>query len=138
MSSEEKVGEIHVRKPGAKKATAKKRSSQRVLSLAEKYKVVKAINSGKKQAQQVAHLFDPPLSQSTVATIVWSKKEIISAYEGGLYKDKCKRMKQLSYPDVEKAQAEWLKKVRSINVTVNGSLLAEQLSYKNFKASNGF
>lgn len=143
MSSEEKVDEIPVRKPGAKKTTVKK-SSRRVLSLEEKHKVVKAINSGKKQSE-VAQLFDPPLSQSTVATIVRSKKEIISAYEGGLYKDKSKRMKQPSYPDVKKALAEWLKKVRSINVAVNGPLLAEkarhfaeQLSYENFKASNGF
>ena len=110
----------------------------------EKYKVLKAINSGKKQAE-VAQRFDPPLSQSTVATIVRSKKEIISAYEAGLYKDKRKRMKQPSYPDVEKALAEWFKKVRSINVPVNGPLLAEkaryfaeQLGYENFKASNGF
>ena len=143
MSSEENVDEIPVRKPGAKKASAKK-SSRRVLSLEEKYKVLKAINSGKKQAE-VAQRFDPPLSQSTVATIVRSKKEIISAYEAGLYKDKRKRMKQPSYPDVEKALAEWFKKVRSINVPVNGPLLAEkaryfaeQLGYENFKASNGF
>ena len=60
---------------------------------------------------------------------------IISDYEGGLYKDKCKRMKQPSYPDVEK---EWLKKVRNINVPVNGPLLAEKLGYDNFKAGNGF
>ena len=139
MSSEENVDEIPVRKPGAKKATAKKKSSRRVLSLEEKYKVLKAINSGKKQAE-VAQRFDPPLSQSTVATIVRSKKEIISAYEAGLYKDKRKRMKQPSYPDVEKALAEWFKKVRSINVPVNGPLLAEkaryfaeQLGYENFK-----
>ena len=85
MSSEEKVNEIPVQKPSAKKATAKKKSGGTVLSLDEKYKVVKVINSGKKQAE-VAQLFDPPLSQSTVATIVRSKKEIISAYEGGLYK----------------------------------------------------
>lgn len=105
---------------------------------------MKAIDSGKKQAE-VAQLFDPPLSQSTAATIVRSKKEIISAYEGGLYKDKHKRMKQPSYPNMEKALVEWLKKVRSINVPVNGPLLAEktryfaeQLGYKNFKASNGF
>ena len=94
MSSEEKVDEIPVWKPGAKKATAKKKSSRRVLSLAEKYKVVKAINIGKKQAE-VAQLFDPPLTQSTVATIVRGKKE-----------DKRHRMKQPSYPDVEKALAE--------------------------------
>ena len=83
MSSKEKVDEIPVWKPGAKKATVKKKSRRRVLSLEEKYKVVKAINSGKKQAE-VAQRFDPPLSQSTVATVVRSKKEIISAYEGGL------------------------------------------------------
>ena len=79
MSSEEKVDEIPVRKPVAKIATAKKKSSRRGLSLEEKYKVVKAINSGKKQAE-VAQLFHPPLSQSTVATIVESKNVIISAY----------------------------------------------------------
>ena len=105
-----KVDEIPVRKPGTKKATAKKKSSRGVLSLEEKYKVVKAINSGKKQAEVAQH-FDPPLSQSTVATIVRSKKEIISAYEGGLYKDKRKKIGQLSYSDVEKALAEWFKKV---------------------------
>ena len=57
--------------------------------------------------------------------------------------DKRKRMKQPSYPDVEKALAEWFKKVRSINVPVNGPHLAEKapyfaekLGYENFKASN--
>lgn len=62
MSRQEKVAETPVWKRGAKKATARKNSSRRVLSLEEKYKVVKAINSGKKQAE-VAQLFDPPLSR---------------------------------------------------------------------------
>ena len=73
-----------------------------------------------------------------------SKKEIVSAYKGGLYKDKRKRMKQPSYPDEENALAEWFNKVRSINVPVNGPLLAEkaryvaeQLGFENFKSSNG-
>ena len=120
MSSEGKVDEIPVQKPGTNKATVKKKkkkkkkkSSRTVLSLEEKYKIVKAINSGKKQAE-FAQRFDPPLSQSTVATLVRRKKEIISAYEGGLYKDKRKRMKEQSHPDVEKALAEWFKKVRSM------------------------
>ena len=56
MSSEEKVDEIPVRKPGAKKATAKKKIGRRVLSLEEKYKIVKAINSGKKQAKVAQRL----------------------------------------------------------------------------------
>ena len=58
MSRQEKVAETPVWKRGPKKATTKKNSSRRVLSLEEKYKVVKAINSGKKQAE-VAHFLTP-------------------------------------------------------------------------------
>ena len=73
------------------------------------------------------------------------KKQIISAYERGLYKDKTNKLKQSSYPDVKKALSEWFHKVRSINVPVTGTLLtekarcfAEHLDHESFKASNGF
>ena len=82
MLSKEKVDEIPVQKPNTKKATRKKKSSQRVLSLEEKYKVVKASNSGKKQAEVAQH-FDPPLSQSTVATIVRSENACTRTSAGG-------------------------------------------------------
>jgi len=49
------------------------------------------------------------------------------------------------YADVDKALAEWFKRVRRINVPVSGPLSAEkalyfakQLGYKDFKASAGF
>ena len=62
-----------------------------------------------------------------------------------MYKDNRKTLKQSTYPDLDKALSEWFRKVRSINVPVNGPLLgekaryfADQLGYENFKASSGF
>ena len=67
-----------------KKNETKKR---RILTLEEKYKLVKAIKNGEKNTV-AAKRFDPPLSQSTISTIMKKKDEIIGAYEGGLYADK--------------------------------------------------
>ena len=77
MSSEERVDEISVRKPGVKKATSKKKSSQRVLTLAEKYKVVKAINCGKKQTE-VAQLFDTEAEKGQSKNILQIPKNILN------------------------------------------------------------
>jgi len=73
------------------------------------------------------------------------KDEIISAYEGGFFTDKRKKMKQATFPDLDKALSEWFRKVRGMNIPVSGTLLqekalyfAQQLGYENFKASNGF
>jgi len=73
------------------------------------------------------------------------KDEIISASEGGLYTDKRKKMKQSTFPDLDKALSEWFRKVRGKNIPVSGPLLqekalyfAQELGYENFKASNGF
>ena len=35
----------------------------------------------------VARRFDPPLSQSTISTIMKKKDDIVSAFDRGLYKD---------------------------------------------------
>ena len=67
--------------PPSKKQETKKR---RILTLEEKYKLVKAIKNGEKNTV-AAKRFDPPLSQSTISTIMKKKDEIIGAYEGGLY-----------------------------------------------------
>ena len=62
-----------------------------------------------------------------------------------MYKANRKTLKQSTYPDLDKALSEWFRKVRSINVPINGPLLgekaryfADQLGYENFKASSGF
>ena len=115
MSSQEKADENPVQGPsssksGESKKPAAKKKTRRVLTLEEKYQVVKALSKGKKQAK-VAELFDLPLPQSTVATVVKNKKQIISASEGGMYKDKRKSLKQSTYPDLEKALSVWFRKV---------------------------
>ena len=91
----------------SKKQETKKR---RVLTLEEKYKLVKAIFNGEKHTV-VAKRFDPPLSQSTISTIMKKKDDINSAFDGGLYKDKQKKMKQSTFPDLNKALSEWFHKV---------------------------
>ena len=94
----------------------------RVLTLSEKYQVWKSISSGKKQTE-AAELFDPPLP------ILKNRKKIVSAYGEGVYKDKCKKMKDLSYPDLDKVLALWLYKVTGLNVAVNGIFLLKMLSF---------
>ncbi|KAK3728507.1 hypothetical protein QZH41_002368 [Actinostola sp. cb2023] len=85
------------KKPGASKRI------RRALTLEDKYKIVKAINDGVRQFE-VAKLFDPPLSQSIVATIAKKKEEITSAYEWGFYKDKRKKLRPSTYryPNLDK------------------------------------
>lgn len=115
-----------------------------VPTLEEKYKLVKAIKNGEKDAV-VAKRFDPPLSQSTISNIMKKKDDIVSAFEGGLYKEKQKKMKQSTFPTLDKVLSEWIRKVQAMNILVSGPLLqekaqyfAEQLGHENFKASNGF
>ena len=144
MSSLEKADENPVPGPSSSKSGSSKKlpakkaqryePCQRVLTVEEKYKVMKALSKGKKHAE-VAQLFDPPLSQLTVATIAKNEKQIISAYEGGMFKSKRK----------DKAPSEWFKKVRDVNASANGPLLAEkaryfakQLDYGNVQANSGF
>ena len=125
----------------SKKQETKKR---RVLTLEEKYKLVKAIRNGEKHTV-VAKRFNPLLSQSTISTIMKKKDDIVRAFEGGLYKEKRKKMKQSTFPDLDKALSGWFRKVRAMNIPVSGPLLqekaqyfAEQLGHENFKSSNGF
>lgn len=101
MSTLEKADENPVPGPSSSKSGSSKKlpakKAQRVLTLEEKYKVVKALSKGKKQAK-VAEFFDPPLSQSTVATMAKNEKQIISAYEGGMYKSRRKMLEESTYP----------------------------------------
>ena len=55
------------------------------------------------------------------------------------------KMMQSYVADVDKALAEWFKRMRAMNIPVSGPLLAEkaryfaeQLGYKDFKARVGF
>ena len=146
-SSNDKIGNVATpsnkqKQPDPKKSTTKRK--RRTLTLEEKYKLISAIRDGAKHVE-AAKLFDPPLSGSTISTILKEKHKIVRAYEEGSYSDKRKKMRQSDYPDLNKALSQWFRTVRSSNVPLSGPLLqekaryfAEQLGYENFKASNGF
>ena len=74
---------------------------------------MKALSKGKEHAK-VAQLFDPPLSQLTVATITKNEKQIISAYEGGMYKSKRKMLEESTYPKWIKHHQNGLKKEETL------------------------
>ena len=131
-------------KIGIVKETGSQEEDSKSLNFGREIPVLsgESTQQGKTQAK-VTELFDPPLPQSTVVTIVKNKKQIITAYKGGVYKDKQNTLKQSTYPDLDKALSEWFTKLSSITVAVNGPLLAEkawyfteQLGYANFKASS--
>lgn len=125
----------------SKKQETKKR---RVLTLEDKYELLKLIGNGEKQSV-VAKRFDPPLSESTTSTIMKGKDDIVRAFEGEyLYKEKRKNMKHSTFPDLEKVLSEWFRKVQAMNISVSTPLLqekaqhfAEHLGHENFKTSNG-
>ena len=147
ISSSNEIGNVVTplnkqKQPDPKKSTTKRK--RRTLTLEEKYKLNSAIKDGTKHVE-AAKLFDPPLSGSTILTILKEKQNIIRAYEEGSYNDKRKKMRQSDYPDVNKAPSQWFRTVRTSNVSLSGPLIqdkaryfAEQLGYENFKASNGF
>ena len=114
------------------------------MTLEETYKLISAIKDGAKHVE-AAKLFDPPLSGSTISTILKEKHKIVRAYEEGSYSAKRKKMRQSDYPDVKKALSQWFRTVLTSNVPLSGPLwqgkaryFAVQLGYENFKASNGF
>ena len=112
------------------------------MTLEETYKLISAIKDGAKHVE-AAKLFDPPLSGSTISTILKEKHKIVRAYEEGSYSAKRKKMRQSDYPDVKKALSQWFRTVLTSNVPLSGPLLqgkagyfAVQLGYENFQASN--
>ena len=78
------------KQPDPKKSTTKRK--RRTLTLEEKYKLISAIRDGAKHVE-AAKLFDPPLSGSTISTILKEKHKIVRAYEEGSYSDKRKKIK---------------------------------------------
>ena len=131
-SSNDKIGNVATpsnkqKQPDPKKSTTKRK--RRTLTLEEKYKLISAIRDGAKHVE-AAKLFDPPLSGSTISTILKEKHKIVRGYEEGSYSDKRKKMRQSDYPDLNKALSQWFRTVRSSNVPLSGPLLQEKARYR--------
>ena len=75
-------------------------------------------NCLQRRLEDFAEIFDPPLPQYIVATILKNKKKIVPACEEGVYNNKCEKKKDPSYPDLDNALAQRL------YVALNGTLLA--------------
>ncbi|KAM7435170.1 hypothetical protein ABFA07_014836 [Porites harrisoni] len=108
IAANDKIGNVatpskNQKEPDPKKSTTKRK--RRTLTLEEKYKLVSAIKDGARNVV-AAKLFDPPLSGSTISTILKEKHKIVRAYEEGSYSDKRKKMRQPDYPDLNKALSQ--------------------------------
>ena len=109
ISSNDKIGNVATpsnkqKQPDPKKSTTKRK--RRALTLEETYKLISAIKDGAKHVE-AAKFFDPPLSGSTISTILKEKHKIVRAYEEGSYSAKRKvKMRQSDCPDVNKALSQ--------------------------------
>ena len=112
------------------------------VSLGEKFKAITDIESGLKPSK-VAEKYDVP--RNTISTWIKKKKEIKSAFSSGEVSLKRKNMRIGQNENLEKALFCWLKKMRTNNLPVNGTVLKEKaityakdLEIEGFNASNGW
>lgn len=110
---------------------------RKVLSVEEKFKVITAIENGKKKAG-VCREFG--LVNSTVQTIWSNREKILSAFEECSLQ--CKRLRKPEWPDIDEALLKWFKQQRSANVPISGPLLkmkatgiGKLLGYQDFVCS---
>lgn len=114
----------------------------KTLSLDEKFKLIKEVESGSKK-KDVAVKYGVPAS--TVSTILKNKETIVTAIENGGVSGSSKRLKKPTYENVDKAVLEWFKLTRRQNLPISGGLIKEKaldfsqkLGLPNFKASTGW
>ena len=108
MTSNDKVENVATPSNKLKQANPKTsytKRKRRTLTLEDKYTLITAIKDSAKHVE-AAKLFDPSLSGSTISTILKEKQKILSAYKGGSYSDKSKKMRQSDYPDLNKALSQ--------------------------------
>ena len=114
-----------------------------MLALAEKVKVIEAMNTGLINIK-IASKFG--CGHTQVANILLNKTAILEAYTNGANADtKYLQAQNCMYPDTDAKVSEFYCEARSKNMPVNGGLLkakalaiAKDLNYKSFSASNGW
>jgi hypothetical protein len=94
---------------------------RQTISLADKQTIIEASKTKPKTADLVKH-FDNKYVYTTIDTILKNKDKILQAIEDGAGEKRAK-LKGAKYPELEEALLNWLKDVRSENVSVDGPLL---------------
>ncbi len=117
---------------------------RKVLTLEEKVKVIRLTEEGK-GSRTVAEIMG--VGKTQVNTIISKKEEILHHWESGSTSSTRKSLtaRRLIYPDLNEKVYDWFTMARAKNYPVTGRclqdqamIIASQLGYGNFTASNGW
>lgn len=112
------------------------------LTVGDKIKIIDEVKKGVKRKKDIASEFGIPAS--TLSTILKDKDKILKAIEEAPCLPRRKRFKASSFPEIEHAMTEWMKRVRDYNLPISGPLIQEKAAEfaKNlgltFQASSGW
>lgn len=116
--------------------------SLKSLTVGDKIKIIEEVKKGVKRKKDIASEFGIPAS--TLSTILKDKDKILKAVEEAPCLPRRKRFKASSFPEIEHAMTEWIKRVRDYNLPISGPLIQEKAAEfaKNlgltFQASSGW
>ncbi|KAL4103570.1 hypothetical protein QTP88_018931 [Uroleucon formosanum] len=116
--------------------------SLKSLTVGDKIKIIEEVKKGVKRKIDIASEFGIPAS--TLSTILKNKDKILKAVEEAPCLPRRKRFKASSFPEIEHAMTEWIKRVEDYNLPISGPLIQEKAAEfaKNlgltFQASSGW
>ncbi|XP_016662746.1 tigger transposable element-derived protein 4-like [Acyrthosiphon pisum] len=116
--------------------------SLKSLTVGDKIKIIEEVKKGVKCKKDIASEFGIPAS--TLSTILKDKDKILKAVEEAPCLPRRKRFKASSFPEIEHAMTEWIKRVRDYNLPISGPLIQVKAAEfaKNlgltFQASSGW
>jgi len=98
--------------------------SLKSLTIGDKIKSIDEIKKGVKRKKYIASEFGIPAS--TLSTKLKDKVEILKAVEKAPCLPRRKRFKTSSFPEIEQAMTEWMKRVRDSNLPFSRPLIQEK------------
>lgn len=112
------------------------------LSLEEKFKLIKEIESGSKK-KKVAEKYGIPAS--TISTILKKRELIMTSLESGTLSGCSKRTKRPKFENIDRAVLDWFAAAKNQDTPISDGILkekamefAKQFGDDNFKASTGW
>ena len=115
----------------------------KTLNICEKIRLIDEVEKGIKKKKIIAAEFEIP--PNTLSSILKHKESIKAAFENGAFVSGRKRLKESSFPKLEKVMLEWFKMVQHQNLPISGPIMlikaeefAKRLNYLNFKCSQGW
>lgn len=98
--------------------------SLKSLTVGDKIKIIEEVKKGVKRKKDIASEFGIPAS--TLSTILKDKDKIFKAVEEAPCLPRRKRFKASSFPEIEHAMIEWMKRVIDYNLPIVGPLIQEK------------